>query len=114
MEKELIQIGLEFLFGPIQKFEEDVDGNEITGIKVIDEDKITQDLDKEIGEKWCDLWENDPNETSGMRFDKVKEKELAPWFLEKIKKLIARLEEINDGSYEIEDMITEYLEGLIK
>ena len=114
MGKELIQIGLEFLFGPIQKFEEDVDGNEITGIKVIDEDRITQELDKEIGEKWCDLWENDPNETSGMRFDEVKEKELASWFLEMLNKLIARLEEINDGSYEIEDMITDHFKELLK
>ena len=48
-----------------------------------------------------------------MHFNEVKEKELAPQLLEMINKLINRLNEINDGSYEIEDMITDHLKSLI-
>ena len=48
-----------------------------------------------------------------MHFDEVKEKELALQLLEIINKLIDRLNEINSGSYEIEDMITDHLKSLI-
>lgn len=104
MEKEIVCLGLEFLFGPIQKFEENEKGELITGIETID---------KDINNLWCSLWSKDSNSPSGMHFDEVKEKELAPQLLEMINKLIDGLNEINDGSYEIEDMITDYLKSLI-
>lgn len=59
------------------------------------------------------LWSKDSNSPSGMHFDEVKEKELALQLLEIINKLIDRLNEINSGSYEIEDMITDHLKSLI-
>ena len=70
-------------------------------------------IDKKINYLWCSLWSKDSNSPSGMHFNEVKEKELAPQLLEMINKLINRLNEINDGSYEIEDMITDYLKSLI-
>lgn len=48
-----------------------------------------------------------------MHFDEIKEKELAPQLLKMINKLIDRLNEINYGSYEIKNMIIEYLKSLI-
>ena len=42
-----------------------------------------------------------------------KEKELAPALLNLINQIKARLDEINDGSYQIHDMITDYLKSLI-
>ena len=48
-----------------------------------------------------------------MHFNEVKEKELAPQLLKMINKLIDRLNEINNGSYEIENMITDHLKSLI-
>ena len=113
MEKEIVYLGLEFLFGPIQKFKENEKGEIITGIETIDKDEILQKLDKDINNLWCSLWLKDSNLPSGMHFDEVKEKELAPQLLEMINKLIDRLNEINDGSYEIEDMITDHLKSLI-
>ena len=104
MEKDIIQIGLEFVFGPLLKDEVDENGNDSTGVKFVDEE--TSDL-------WCSLWSNDPESPSGMHFDEIREKELAPRLLDLINKLIDRLNEINDGSYEIEDMITEHLKALI-
>lgn len=113
MKKQLIQIGLEFVFGPLLKDEVDENGNDSTGVKLVDDDVQLQNLDKEISDIWCSLWSNDPEDPSGMHFDEIKEKELAPQLLEMINKLIDRLNEINDGSYEIEDMITDHLKSLI-
>lgn len=113
MEKQLIQIGLEFVFGPLLKDEVDENGNDSTGVKLVDDDIKLQNLDKEISDIWCSLWSNDTESSSGMHFDEEREKELAPQLLEMINKLIDRLNEINDGSYEVEDMITDHLKSLI-
>lgn len=113
MEKEIVYFGLEFLFGPIQKFKENEKGKIITGIETIDKDEILQKLDKDINNLLCSLLSKDSNSPSGMHFDEVKENDLAPQLLEMINKLIDRLNEINDGSYEIEDMITDHLKSLI-
>jgi len=114
MEKQIIQIGLEFVFGPLLKDNTDEYGNENTGIKIIDNDSICNNLNDEINNLWCSLYSEDKNTSDGLRFDSVKEKELAPLLLEKIGNLISRLNEINDGSFEIEDMITDYLKSLVK
>lgn len=113
MEKEIIYIGLEFLFGPIQKFEEDENGNPITGIGVVDGDSLVQNLDALINELWCSLYSENENSPSGVDFDSIKEKEIAPQLLSLLNQLIDRLNEINDGSFEIEDMITERLKTLL-
>lgn len=113
MDKNIVYIGLEFLFGPIQKFEENENGDLVTGIRVIDEDDIIQKLDYEINDLWCSLWTKDDNESSGMRFDKLREKALAPELIELITQLLNRLNEINDGTYEVEDMISDHLRSLI-
>ena len=48
MSKVIIQIGLEFVFGPLLKDEEDEKGNESTGSSIVDKDEIAQSLDKKI------------------------------------------------------------------
>ena len=113
MKTTTIHIGLEFLFGPIQKLHLDSNGNEITGVSIIDNDSAIQSLDKEINDLWCSLYSKDENSPSGMAFDKNREKEIAPQLLEMISKLINRLNEINDGSYVIHDMVTNYLKTLL-
>ena len=112
MDKKSVIIGLEFIYGPLQKLKEDEKGNDITGIDIVDKDEITQKLDFEIGEIWCSLYSEDIEEPSGWRFDSKKEKEIAPHILELINKLINRLNEINDGTYEIKDMISDHLKSL--
>lgn len=113
MDKLVIQIGLEFVFGPLLKDEQDEFGNESTGSKLVDNDKLVQSLDKEINILWCSLYSEDQKSPDGLHFDKAREKELAPQLLEMINELIKRLNEINDGSFEIQDMITDYLKSLI-
>jgi hypothetical protein len=113
MEKEILVLSLDFIFGPISKDFQDENGNEITGIKIVDNDQICQELDKEINNLYCSLWIPDEKEPSGYSFDNIKEKELAPKMIELINQLINRLNGINDGSFEIEDMVTNYLKALL-
>lgn len=113
MDKISIYVGLELVFGPILKDNQLEDGSFSSGSKIVDNDLIVKNLDKKINELWCTLYSKDKTNNSGLRFDEVKEKELAPQLLEMINKLIDRLNEINDGSYEIEDMITDHLKSLI-
>jgi len=114
MEKKILVLSLDFIFGPISKDYQDENGNEITRIKVVDNDELCNNLDKEINDLYSSLWISDEKESSGYSFDEIKEKELAPKLLELINKLINRLNEINDGSYEIDDMITSHLIELTK
>lgn len=113
MDKTTIYVGLELVFGPILKNNQLEDGTFSSGSKIVDDDLVLRDLDKKINELWCTLYSKDETSVSGFRFDEIKEKELAPQLLEMINKLIDRLNEINDGSYEIEDMITDHLKSLI-
>ncbi len=112
-EKNEIYIGLDDVFGPIFKDYIDEDGNESSGSEIVDNDPIAKSLDKEIFDMWYSLFSKDPNSPTGFRFDIEGEKKLAPILLEKINKLIERLNEINDGSFEIVDMTTEYLKKII-
>ena len=89
------------------------DGTFSSGSEIVDNDSVLKTLDKKINELWCTLFSKDKTSDSGFRFDEVKEKELAPQLLEMINKLINRLNEINDGSYKVEDMITDHLKSLI-
>ena len=114
MRKIIIQIGLELVFGPLLKDEEDENGNESTGSKLVDTDSIVKELDGEANELWCSLWSKDDTSDDGVKCDEEGEKKLAPQLLDLITKLINRLSEINDGSFEIEDMITDHLKKLIK
>ncbi len=113
MEKKILVLSLDFIFGPISKDYQDENGIEITGIKVVDEDNICNNLDKEINDLYSSLWAPNEKEPSGYSFDNEKEKILAPKLLELINELIDRLNTINDGSFEIDDMISNHLTGLI-
>jgi len=113
MKKAVVQIGLEFVFGPILKDDQLEDGSFSCGSPIVDNDPIINDLDKQTNELWVSLYSNDDNSSSGMKFDCEKEKELAPKFLELINKIVNRINEINDGSFEVHDMVSDHLKSLI-
>ncbi len=113
MDKISIYVGLELVFGPILKNNQQEDGTFSSGSKIVDDDLVLKNLDKKINDLWCTLYSKDETNDSGFSFDEVKEKKIAPQLLEMINKLIDRLNEINDGSYEVEDMISEHLKALI-
>ncbi len=113
MEKVIIQIGLEFIFGPILRDDEDENGNESSGSFIVDNDQIVNSLDKEINDLWCSLYSKDETNPDGLRFNLEKEKELAPKLLGLISNLLKRLDEINDGSFEVVDMVSAHLKSLL-
>lgn len=114
MKKIIIQVGLELVFGPILKNNKLDDGSLSSGSNIVDNDPIINDLDKKTNELWISLFSKDENSSSGFKFDYEKEKALAPELLNLINLLLKRLNEINDGSYELQDMISEHLQSLIQ
>lgn len=113
MEKTTILIGLELVFGPILKDVQLNDGSFSSGSKIVDDDAILNKLDKETNELWCSLFSKDENSHSGFHFDNKKEKEIAPQLLELIARINKRLSEINDGSFVVNDMVTDHLKSLL-
>lgn len=79
----------------------------------VGDDEICNNLDKEINILYSSIWIPNENEISGYSFDEEKEKELSRKLLELIMDLIDTLNLINDGPYEIEDMISDHLKSLI-
>lgn len=104
--KKTIRIMMDFLRGPI--WDSDIDtGIPFTGIAVVDSDPIVRQLNIECAELFNSYYHFD--EERGFWTDVEKAKEEKTIILEKITRLITRLEEINDGSYEIDDRETERL-----
>lgn len=114
MEKEHIILSLDFIFGPISKEFTDSEGNAITNIKVVDDNKEIQALDNKINELWSSLWIKNDSLPSGYDFDKKREKEISKDLLGLISNLKQKLDEVNDGSFVVDDMISDYLKSLIQ
>lgn len=52
MRKACVQLGLEFVFGPILKDEKTKDGSFSSGSSIVDNDPIIKDLDKKTNDLW--------------------------------------------------------------
>ena len=83
----------------------------ITTIAIIDEDKVLQDIGNEMKTLYSSYYEFDSHDQACW-FNKEKQIKDKPKMLELLSKLKARLDEINDGSFEIEDLITPEYENL--
>ena len=77
----------------------------ITKILVIDEDKVLQDIGNEMQTLYSSYYEFDSH-NEACWFNKEEQIKDKPKMLELLTKLKERLDEINDGSIEIEDLIT--------
>ena len=117
MGKETVLILLDYYFGPIQCDWTDGEGRQITRIPVIDSDEEAQRLNKGVNALWLTLFapvEYTEDNPSGFVFDSERETQIAPELLSMIEKLIARLGQINDGTYVVEDRETPRLKALIE
>lgn len=113
MAKTTVYIGLELVFGPILKDDQLDDGSFSSGSKLVDNDETITKLNKETNDLWCTLFSKDEKSSSGFKFDTDKEKEIAPILLGLINQIKNRLDEINDGSFIIHDMISDHLKSLL-
>ena len=103
-----IKLMTEFLHGPIWVY--DGEGF-IDSLTLVEEDFIIKELDKEMADMYSSYYEFDSHDKACW-FNKEKQIGDKPKMLELLSKLKARLNEINDGSFEIEDLITPEYENL--
>lgn len=99
-----VRLQLDYLQGAI--WVSDIQtGEPMTGLAVIDRDEIIRELNFEMADMYLSYYEFDCN-AQVFRFNKQKQKKDKKKMLMLLDNLKARLYEINDGSFEIEDLIT--------
>lgn len=109
-DKQIVKIQLDYLQGPI--WISDVEtGKPLTGIAIIDSDTIIREYNKRAGQLYTSYYEFDSH-GQACWFNQEKEKAEKDIMLDLISKIKSRLEEINDGSFVIEDLETERLTNL--
>lgn len=110
MGKEIVKIQLDFLQGPI--WISDVEtGQPMTGIDIIDNDEKLRKINYEISTLYSSYYEFDSHDQACW-FNEEQEKKDKEKMISLLKQLIDRLNELNDGSFLVEDYETERLEKL--
>ena len=110
MGKEIVKIQLDFLQGPI--WISDVEtGQPMTGIDIIDNDEKLRKINYEISTLYSSYYEFDSHDQTCW-FNEEQEKKDKEKMISLLKQLIDRLNELNDGSFLVEDYETERLEKL--
>ena len=109
-EKQVIRIRLDYLQGPIWMSDIDT-GEPLTGIEVIDNDLEIREPTRRAGQMFSSYYEFDTHDVPCW-FNHEKEKAEQEIMLDLITQIVARLNEINDGSFVIEDYETERLKSL--
>lgn len=103
-------ISLDFLAGPLWT-DEFIDGERRTGIPVIDNDEALQALNDQIRELHSSYYEFDSHDLPCW-FNDEKEKADRPRMLELPGRPNARIAELNDGSFVVDDQETPRVEAL--
>ena len=93
---------LDYLQGPIGTSDPET-GNPETGIEVVDNDEVLRQLNYEIQDLYVSYYEFDSH-GQACWFNEKQETADKDKMLGLLAKLRNRLEELNDGSYEIEDL----------
>lgn len=103
-----IVIRFDYLHGPIWKDCVNIETGDLsTGVDLVDNDIVLQALDDKAGELYSSLYLFDKEEACS--FDNQKYIALKPQFLDLINAIKSRLQQINDGSFDVIDEETERL-----
>ena len=109
-EKKTVRLMLDYMQGPI--WISDVEtGEPLTGIDIVDNDKILKKLNLACCKLYNYCYEFNAH-GSLCRFDEQKLKSKKNDLISLLSQIKARLNEINDGSFTIEDLETERLKNL--
>ena len=103
-DKQIVKLQLDYLQGPI--WISDIEtGEPFTGIELIDTDTKVRELNKKIGQRFSSYYEFDSHDQTCWfnETQRNSDKELMLGWLNQLKN---RLDEINDGSYVVEDLET--------
>lgn len=110
MKRDVIKIQLDFIQGPI--WISDVNtGQPLTGNDIVDNDEILRLINFEISNLYSSYYEFDSHDLPCW-FNKEQEKKDKDKMLFLLKKLNDRLNEINDGTFIVEDLETERVKKL--
>lgn len=110
MKKEIITIRLDYLQGAIWISDQET-GQPITGIDIVDNDKMLSKINYKISDLYSSYYEFDSH-NQPCWFNKEQEKKDKDKMLSLLHKLIDRLNGINDGTFEIDDLETSRVEKL--
>ncbi len=105
-----IKIMNEFLHGPVWTCEEGT-GIATDDLPLVHEDPIVASLNQEIGKLFDSYYEFDSHDLPCW-FNEEKEKADKPRMLELLGNLNARIAELNDGSFVVDDQETPRIEAL--
>lgn len=106
-----LKLELDFLIGPIVKDVFSTSKNKlVTGVEVIDNDLELNELNEKASALYSSFYEFDEDEAC--RFNSTIAKEHLNELKELITKIKNRLNILNDGSFELSDMITDQLREL--
>ena len=103
-----VKIMSEFLRSPVWIYE---DGIVTDDLPIVNNDAIIQELCDRASAMFTDYYEFDTHDVPCW-FNNEKEKAEKEIMLDLITQIVARLNEINDGSFVIEDLETERLKSL--
>lgn len=107
-----VKILLDFLAGPIWKpYYNSKTNRDSTGVDIVDNDEEIARLNDEIQDMFFSYYSFD-YKGQACYFDKDQERNDKNKMLELLQRLKDRLNEINDGSFTIEDMETERVKAL--
>ena len=106
-----IRISSEFLRGPVWTIDRR-DGCPTYDLPpLVHDDPVVKALDKELGDMYSSYYEFDSHDQACW-FDEERERRDKPRTLELLARLNARLAEINDGSFVVDDWETPRVQGL--
>lgn len=108
---KIIKLELDFLIGPIVKDVFSASKNKlVTGVEVIDNDLELNDLNEKTSTLYSSFYEFDEDEAC--KFNSIIAKEHLNELKELIIKIKNRLNVLNDGSFELNDMISDQFRDL--
>lgn len=109
-EKQVIRIQFDYLQGPIWMSDIET-GEPLTGIELIDNDPELREPNRRAGQMFSSYYEFNSHNMPCW-FNHEKEKAEKGIMLDLITQIVTRLNEINDGSFVIEDLESERIKAL--
>lgn len=107
-----IKLQFDYLQGPIWgEYYSIALHKSVTGIRFIDEDRLLQDIHKQMQDAYSSYYEFNSHGQACF-FNQEKQKVEKEKMLEWLSALKNRLNELNDGSFQVEDLITPEYETL--
>ena len=108
--QKTIRLKLDYLQGPIWVSDFET-GEPLTGVEAVDRDPVLKELNRQAGQLFSSYYEINSHGVACW-FNHEKQKAEKEQMLSLIQRICTRLDEINDGSFTVEDCVSEELKQL--